>query len=172
VQYVYNNSIMSGTSSTTFEPNAVLNRAMGATIVRNLSKLGSHYALSSGSSKKFTDVSSSAWYASSVNWATAAGVMSGYGNSTFGPNDRMTREQLVCVLYNYAKKLGHAGSASASLSSYSDRRSVSSWAQTAVKWAVGAGILSGDNGKLLPTHSVTRAETAVMLNRFISYLNK
>ncbi len=166
IQYVYDNQIMTGTSKTTFQPNASMNRAMAATALYKLSQSNSKFKLSSTNSENFSDVSSSAWYAQAVKWAAGAGIIKGYSETKFGPSDQVTREQFATILYAYAKKLGCNVSASASLGSYSDSGNISSYATTAMKWAVAEGIMSGSNGKLRPKSSLTRAESAAMIRSF------
>ena len=164
VQFVYDNNIMVGVNGNKFAPNATLNRAMAATVAHNLSKSNAKFALKSTNSSKFKDVSSSKWYAKSVNWAVGAGIVSGYNSTKFGPTDDLTREQFAVILYNYAKKLGRNVSASKSLSSFSDGTSVSKYAQTAMKWVAAKKIVTGS--KLRPKAAITRAEVAEMVRCF------
>lgn len=166
IQYVYDNGIMTGTSKTKFEPNTSLNRAMAATVLYKLSQTNSKLKLSSTNKASFSDVPSDAWYATAVKWAAGAGIVKGYDNGTFGPTNKITREQFATILYAYAKKLGCNVSATTSLSSYSDSGSISSYATTAMKWAVAKKIMSGSDGKLRPKSSLTRAEAAAMIRSF------
>lgn len=166
IQYVYDNGIMSGTSKTTFEPNSQLSRAMAAVVAYRLSQVGNAFQLSSTNQSSFSDVSSSAWYAEAVDWAAGAGLIEGYSDNTFRPGTQVTREQFAVILYTYAKKLGCNVSASASLSAYEDSGEISSYAKTAMQWAVAEGIMSGSSGKLRPKSGLTRAEGAAMIRSF------
>lgn len=171
IQYVYDNEIMTGTSKTTFEPNTSLNRAMAATVLYKLSQTDSKFKLSSTNTASFSDVPSNAWYTKAVKWAAGAGIVKGYDNGTFGPSDKITREQFATILYAYAKKLGCNVSATTSLSSYSDSGSISSYATTAMKWAVAKKIMTGSDGKLRPKSSLTRAEASAMMKSFAATIS-
>ena len=167
VGYVYNKGLMAGTSAIRFSPNNGMNRAMAAMTLYKMSKL-SGFHISTGSPKNFTDVSSGAWYADAVKWASGAGIVSGTGGNRFSPNAAVTREQFAVMLYGYAKKLGWSVSSSASLSGFSDANRVSSWSKDAMKWAVARKIMSGSDGKLMPQGTLTRAQASVMLRQFAS----
>ena len=162
VDYVYANGLMSGTSATTFAPNMLLSRAMIAQVVHNLED--NPAAAEQG---VFTDVAAGAWYADAVDWAAGEGIVSGYGNGEFGPEDLITREQMALILYGYAQYKGYDVSAGGELSSFTDGASTSGWAAEAVRWAVGSGLLSGKGGGVLdPQGTATRAEVASILMRF------
>lgn len=166
VMFVYENGLMAGTSGTTFSPYSNTTRAQIAVIFYRLA--GSPEV--TGESP-FTDVKQepgTLWYYNAVIWAQQSGIMGGYGNNLFGPNDPVTREQLASIFYSYAKYKGYDVSATGSLDSFTDKDSVSAWAQEAMKWAVGNGIINGRENNLLdPKGTATRAEIAAMLHRFI-----
>ena len=167
VEYVYDNGIMTGTSGTTFEPNATLTRAMMATV---LWAMEGNPTSGSGS---YTDVSSGDWYYNAVRWATSAGVVNGVGDNTFAPNDPLTREQMAVMLYAYAVYKGYDTAASTAAESFSDSGEISGWALTAMNWAVDNGLLGGKPGNLLdPTGSATRAEIATILRNFCENIVK
>ena len=112
----------------------------------------------------YSDVSSDAWYADSVAWAVENGIASGYGDGQFGPNDSVTREQFVVMLWRYV------GSPKASRRDleFADADRVSDYAQEALCWAVENGVLNGnDSGQLVPGGTATRAEAAQMLKDFM-----
>lgn len=114
--------------------------------------------------QKFSDVAVDKYYASGVAWAAENGIVSGYGNNVFGPNDNITREQLALMLYNYAKYKGYNISVSGDLSVFADHNRSSDYALTAIKWAVGSSVMNGKNGGMLdPKGKATRAEVATML---------
>ena len=127
---------------------------------------------SEGCEMTFNDVPSIKYYADSVAWAASTGVVTGYSDTTFGPEDTITREQLAVMLYRYAKLLHLDTAASASeLDVFADGGDTHGWAQEGVAWCVKNGILQGKgNGVLDPRADVTRAEVAVMLQRFIDLM--
>ena len=117
----------------------------------------------------FQDLGSATWYTDAVQWANENGVVTGYNATTFGPNDNVTREQLAVMLYRYAKLTNIKMAAAADMSIYKDAKDVSSFAQEAMAWAVGAGIITGRSGtELAPKGDASRAEVATMLVRFIA----
>ena len=162
VNYVYVNGLMSGTSATTFEPYAATNRAMIATILYRLE------GQPPVSAAAFTDVSAGQWYTDAVAWASANGIVTGYGDGRFGPEAPITRQDLAVMLYRYAAYKGYDTSLSGvSIWKYVDRESISNYAMDAMTWAVNHGILTGSgNVTLSPTASATRAEVAQILMRF------
>ena len=163
VRYVYEQGLMTGTSDTEFSPNLTTTRGMIVSILNRLE--GGPTAESSG----FTDVADGDWYADAVNWAASEGIVAGYEDQTFRPNDPITREQLAAMLMNYAAWKGEDVSARADLGGYNDAASVSSWAAETVQWAVAEGLISGMPGNLLePQGSATRAQVAAILQRFLS----
>lgn len=169
--FVYQNKLMVGTSASKFSPNDKLNRAMGATILQRMSKMGNGaFTIKTGTPIAFKDVANGSWYAAGVNWATAGGIMKGMSSTSFAPMDNMTREQMVYVMYGYCAKLGCNVSASASLKNFSDAGSISNYARKAVQWAVSENILKGSSGKLNPKGSITRAEAAALYQRFYNYV--
>ena len=162
VRYVYEQGLMTGTSDREFSPNLTTTRGMIVSILNRLE--GSPIAESAG----FTDVADGDWYADAVNWAASEGIVAGYEDNTFRPNDPITREQLAAMLMNYAAWKGEDVSARADLSGYNDAASVSSWAAETVQWAVADGLISGMPGNLLePQGSATRAQVAAILERFL-----
>ena len=165
VDYVYANGLMSGVSAGSFAPDTHLSRAMIAQILYAMEDPTGSFAGS------FQDVPDSAWYAQAVNWAAGEGLVSGYGDGTFGPDDDVTREQLAAILYRYAQYSGLDVSARGSLSSFTDGGSASSWAQEALSWALGSGLLSGTgDGLLSPQGTATRGQVAVILTAFCQNL--
>ena len=162
VKYTVENGLMSGTGTDTFGPDTTLSRGM---IAQMLYALEGKPSVSADS--RFPDVPDGAWFANAANWAQSKGIITGYENGHFGPNDSLTREQLALILYNYAQSKGYDTSAKADLNQYVDGSSTSAWAQTAMAWAVGEGLLSGRNAnKLTPTGTATRAEVAQIMMNF------
>lgn len=161
VDYVTGKGMMNGTADNTFSPKANTTRGMIVTVLYRLENQPSTSAAS------FTDVASGAYYANAVAWANANGIVSGYGSGKFGPNDKVTREQLAAILYRYAQYKKYDVSGAKSLDGYTDAQSVSSYAVPALQWANAAGVVTGKSGsKLDPKGNATRAEVAAMLMRF------
>ena len=157
VEYVSENKLMNGTSTTSFSPNGNMSRAMLATVLYRMSG----ETAEAGSS--FRDVPSSAYYAAAVSWASSKGIVNGTGADVFSPNASITREQLAAMLYRYAGE----PSVSADLSAYTDTVDISPYASKAVEWCVAKGILSGKSAtRLAPQDTATRAECAAMIQRF------
>lgn len=157
VKYVSENKLMNGTSATAFSPNENMSRVMLATVLYRMS------GETAEADSSFGDVSSSAYYAAAVNWASSKGIVNGTGADAFSPNASITREQLAAMLYRYAGE----PSVSADLSAYTDAVSISPYAEKAVEWCVAKGILSGKSAtRLAPQDTATRAECAAMLQRF------
>ena len=168
VKYAYDNKLMDGTSSTTFAPLMTTNRAMIVTILWRLE--GSpvvNYAMN------FSDVESGVWYTEAVRWAAAEGIVKGYSDTVFAPDDTVTREQLATILYRYAGYKEYDVSAKGDLTTFADGSTVSTWAADGMTWAVGAQLITGkDGGKLDPTGTATRAEVATILMRFCENVAK
>lgn len=168
VQYVFDQGIMSGKSEDTFDPNGNLTRAEFATVLYSLAgKPDVTYT------SQFTDVPDKQWFTKPVMWAYENGIVSGYGNGSFGTNDKITREQLAIMLYKYAQqKSYHLDITDGVLDSFSDKASVSSWATKSVQWAVTQGVISGkgsagSNYRLDPVGNATRAECAAMIKKLL-----
>ena len=163
VRYVYESGLMNGTAEGLFSPDLFTTRAMIVTVLWRLSgsPVVNYYM-------PFADVDQAAWYAEAVRWAASCGIVAGYDNGNFGPNDPITREQLAAILYRCAayRQEDTSIGADTNILSFTDAASVSEYAVPALQWACGAGILQGADGALLPTHPATRAQTAAILHRF------
>ncbi len=171
VEYVYRNGIMTGTSATTFEPGTPLSRAMVAQILYNLESQPDISEENLG--YPYSDVDAEAWYGDAVYWARVNGVATGYEDNTFRPNKAVTREELAQMLYNYAQYKKIILPAMGDLSKFPDGDKVSSWAQTAMKWATGLGVINGyEDSTLRPGGSTTRAEAASMILGLAATLTK
>ena len=168
VSYVYTEGLMAGTSGTTFSPDITTSRAMIAVILWRLegSPATSEYT-------DFSDVADGVWYAEGVRWASSVGVVGGYPNGSFGPNDPITREQMAAMLYRYADYKGCDVTDLADLSAFTDAEDISGYAVTALRWANAAGIVGGyGDGTLRPQGNARRSEAAAMLMRFCENLTK
>ena len=167
IDYTLTEGLMSGTGDITFEPDSTTTRAMIVSVLYRLD--GSPEVDQAG----FTDVPEDAWYADAVAWGEANGVVSGYDEETFGPDDYITREQMAAILYRYAQYKGIDVSAQADLSGYSDADAVSDWAAVSLSWANAAEIVSGiSDTELAPTETATRAQVASILMRFCENIVK
>ena len=170
IHYVLESGIMNGVGNGKFGPGNATSRAMIAQILWNMEgKPIVNYAM------RYTDVDADAWYAEAVRWATAQGIMSGYGYNKFGPNDDMTREQLVTIMYRYAQYKGVDVSVGedTNILSYDDALTVSEFAIPAMQWAVGSGAVSGrTNTTLNPKDTATRAEIATIIMRYCEEIAK
>ena len=163
VEYVVDKGIMSGVSENEFAPSGKLTRAM---LVQMLYNMESRPACDAENA--FMDVPVGQWYTDAVIWANDAKIVSGMGEDLFAPNMEITREQMVAMLYNYAKYKGYDVTASADLSAFADTASVSTWAQPAMQWAVAEGYISGmGDNQLAPQGTATRAEIASVIMRFM-----
>lgn len=163
VQFVYEQGLMTGVSETDFGPNLTTTRGM---IVTMLYRLQGEPAVGEGA---FTDVNADAYYADAVTWAAENGIVSGYGNMIFGPNDAITREHLAAILYRYCEAMGYEISARSDLSAYSDADSISNWATDVISWAHAMGLINGvSKTELAPQATATRAQVAAILERFLT----
>lgn len=162
VQYAYDHGLMTGTSATTFAPNATTTRAMIVSI------LARQENVTSAEDAGFTDVAENDWYATAVNWAAREGIVAGFEDDSFRPNEAITREQLAAILCNYSAWKGEDTSARADLSRYSDAAEISSWATDVMRWAVAEGLISGMTAdELQPQGNATRAQVAAILQRYM-----
>ena len=164
VKYAYEHKLFSGTSATEFSPEATMTRGMAATILYSLE--GSP-AVSAKS--PFADVTDGQWYAKAVTWAEQKGIVGGIDSESFAPEAGVTREQLAAILYRYAqyKKYSVSVGEDTNILSYDDAEQISSYAVPAIQWACGSGLMTGrTQTALAPVGTVTRAEVAVMLQRF------
>ena len=170
VAYVYQHGLMAGTSATAFSPDATTSRSMIAAILWRMA--GSpvvNYAMD------YTDVAQGQWYSEAIRWAASEGIVSGYGDGKFGPDDIITREQMAAMLYRYAQYKGYDVSVGedTNILSYTDFEDLSEYAIPAMQWAVGAGIISGTSESTLgPRGNASRAQVAVILTRYCENVAK
>ena len=159
VAFMVQNGWMSGYNDTSFGVSDNLSRAQLVQILYNVE--GKPSVTNNGS---FEDVPNDAWFANAVTWASSQKLVSGYGNGIFGANDAITREQLAVILYHYVGSPQVKGQTMA----FDDLNTVSSYAETAVRWAVENGIISGmGNNQLCPGATATRAQVAQMLKNYL-----
>jgi len=162
VDYVKYGRLMYGTGSNLFQPDAQMTRAMLAQVLYELEGAPSVKGLSC----PFTDVGGS-WYTDAVIWAYNAGVVAGVSATQFAPNEALTREQMVTMLFGYAGREETLSGSDGALAAYQDQASVSDWARAAMAWAVSSGVISGTSATTLSPQKVgTRAEVATVLMQF------
>ena len=162
VAYVYENGIMAGTDETIFEPGMLLDRAMAAQLFYNLE---GKPAVTGDSA--FTDVTSGHWAVDAITWAAQNDIVAGIGGGLYDPDTDVTREQFAQMLYNYAQYKGYDLTANGDLTQFPDDSSISFWAETALGWANGNGLINGhENGTIDPQGSAIRAQAASILANF------
>ena len=163
VRYVYENKLFAGVSDTEFAPNTEMTRAMLVTV---LYRAEGEPAITRNI--PFADIDMNEYYANAVIWAAANGIVNGYDENTFAPNDNITREQIAAIMERYADFKGADTTQTGDLSQFTDEADISDWARDNVSWAVGAGLISGKgDGILDPLGNATRAEVAAILQRFL-----
>ncbi len=166
VMYVYENGIMNGVADDLFDPDGSLTRAMIVTVLYRME--GEPEVTGE---QIFTDVPSGEWYSAPVEWAASAGIVNGFGDGTFGPEDELTREQLATILFRYANRKGYDTSVgeSTNILSYDDAFDIADWAMPAMQWACGAGLYdpAGTETALRPQDSATRAEVAAAVRALL-----
>ncbi len=162
IAFVSSRELFNGVSESEFAPDATMTRAMLATVLHRLEDSPK------GGAQSFPDVPAGKWYTDAVAWSAEKGIVQGTTQGLFNPDGPVTREQLATMLYRYAGATGVNVDAAGSLERFPDKDKVSSYAQTALAWAVGSGIVSGrTNGRLDPTGNATRAEVSAMLMRLV-----
>lgn len=173
VHYCLENGLMQGVSGGKFLPDGSTTRAQLVTILWRLE--GSPETTGA---VRFGDTAGGAWYTEAVRWAVGCGVVKGYDNECFGPDDAVTREQMAAILYRYAQHKGYDVSAGedTNILSFDDAFAVSEYAIPAMQWACGSGTVHGiaRDGRMLlaPRDTTTRAQTATLLMRFQSAFAK
>lgn len=165
VQYAYAQGLMTGTSATTFAPNGTMNRAMIVTVLYRLEKSPAVTGAS-----KFTDVPAGQWYSDAVAWAAANKIVNGYDETTFGPMNAVTREQMAAILFRYEQAKGLENvTLEENLNRFPDQNKISAYAIPALQWAVGQKIINGNaDGTLDPTGTATRAQVAQIFTNLLN----
>lgn len=155
--------ITSGTGNGKFSPNQSVTRAMLVAMLSRMHQITDGNAVISGAAS-FSDVADTAWYADEIKWAADLGIIAGYPDGRFGPNDPVTRQQLVTILYRYAEAMGYDVSASGKVLDFSDASALQEYAVPAMQWACGEGILGGyTDGTLKPQQEASRAQIVQIL---------
>lgn len=161
VDYVVEHGIMAGVSATAFQPNGSLTRGQVVQILHNLEGKPEETA-----EAPFTDTAGH-WALEAIAWAAQNNVVAGYDDGTFGPEKLVTREEFAQMMYNYAKFKGYDLTAGGDLAQFPDAGAISDWAETALSWANGKGLINGhDNGTIDPQDNTTRAQAASIMKNF------
>ena len=161
VDYVVEHGIMAGVSATAFQPSGSLTRGQVVQILHNLEGKPEETA-----EAPFTDTAGH-WALEAIAWAAQNNVVAGYDDGTFGPEKLVTREEFAQMMYNYAKFKGYDLTAGGDLAQFPDAGAISDWAETALSWANGKGLINGhDNGTIDPQGNTTRAQAASIMKNF------
>ncbi len=163
VQFVYEEGLFNGTSATKFEPDTTMTRAMFVTVLGRLAGVNvNNYKTSS-----FSDVATGQWYSEYVEWASSIGLVEGYGNGKFGPNDSITHAQMYVLMERYADIIeGKNTTASGTSISANDVRDIPDWAYEAVEYAAKSDFLVVSSYRLTPNDNAKRSELAMLLQKF------
>ncbi len=162
VAFVTAREIFNGVGDGRFSPTSTMNRAMIAQVLYNFDR----YSTASVTNA-FSDVKATDWFASAVGWASNNSIVSGYG-TVFAAADAVTRQDLVTILYRYAKGASYDVSRTTDLSAFSDENIISDYAKDAMRWAVASGVIGGYSDETIrPTATATRAEVAAIMARFV-----
>ena len=163
VDYAIANGLLGGTGGDTFSPEGTLTRAQVITVLWRLE--GEPQATNAIS---FTDVSDGQWYTEVIRWAVREGIMGGYDDGSFGPNNPIKWQELAAILYRYAGYKGYDLSAKGDPAYFTDPAKIGSWAYEAVQWACGAALLETEGcGMIDPAGNTKRCEFAAAITRFM-----
>ncbi len=168
VLFAAGHELFGGTSDKLFSPNIPMSRAMLVTVLHRLEDTPSIQ----NNNISFADVNIESYYRNAVSWAAAEKIVNGTDNA-FNPDNDITREELITILYRYAKHIDINTGIKHNDISFSDKNYISEWAYEAMSWAVDNGIITGKDNKLIdPKGKSTRAEVAIILERFIKNIIK
>ena len=169
VQHVYYAGLMNGVSETAFAPSSPMTRGQLVTVLYRIAGSPEVEA-----ENPFRDVAESAYYYDAVRWAQSGGIVTGLSSDTFGPDSRITRQQMCAILYRYAAMLKLSLSQRDPLTGFSDTDQLADYAKDPMSWCVAMGFINGiksDDAALLdPTGNATRAQIAKVLTRFDRFL--
>lgn len=166
VTWASEQGIMTGYSDGNFGPGDNVTRGQFATILyrqENSPSTNFEYGI-------YSDVTEGSFYSIPAIWCYYSKAMTGYEGGRFGPNDAITREQVATILYRYAVSKKYATAVYGDLYAYPDGRNVSTFAQAGVRWAIGNGLITGDQGTINPQGKASRAQIATIIKRFIEWL--
>lgn len=160
IDFMVRNGYMNGVSADTFDVEGSLTRAQLVTILYRIAG-----EPETSAAIPFADVADGQWYTKAIVWAAENGIVKGVNETTFAPNDPITREQIAVILYRYAHE---ENTEDGKLTSFPDAKDISGYALEAMNWAVARGLINGSDGKLLPQDTATRAQIAVILARYLN----
>ncbi len=167
VVFASSHELFQGVSATEFAPGKEMTRGMLVTVLWRLE------GKPAGTGTRFNDVPDGLYYSEAVRWAAGVGVVNGYGDGSFLPDENITREQLAAVFYRYMNYLGYDTSARAGINMFSDGAKVSGWAVESMRWSVAEGIVTGRaDGTIDPQGNATRAEVATLVMRIVKAMVK
>lgn len=167
VRFVAENGYMAGVSATKFAPDLTVTRGMVTTILYSMDGKPSVKA-----PNKFKDVAAGKWYTTSVIWANYYGIVAGYEDGTFRPERAVTRQEFAAILYKYSSVTKKNTTASGNIDVFGDKSTISKYAVTPMKWAVGNELLSGmGNGILLPKGNASRAQLATIIKAYVTKMD-
>ena len=167
VQFVYENKLFQGISDTEFAPSMTMTRAMFVTVLWRLEGMPVvNYLM------RYEDVEADTWYTEAIRWATAEGIVEGYGDGIFGTNDPVTVQQSAVIMARYAEYTGNYTAPGANLGIYADHADVADWALEAMMWAVENGVYAPVNGKLIPTALAPRSLAAQLMHAYVVKFGK
>ncbi len=167
VRFAYNRGFMAGVSPAKFNPDGKLTRGMLVTMLHSLEGKPS---ITLGG---FSDVAGDKWYAAGVAWAKEKGIVAGFADGTFRPEELITREQFATIMMSYARFKNQDVSKRADLTAYSDAGETSAWALDALKWAKATGLMSGRSESVMaPKGTATRAEAATILMNYLKSISQ
>lgn len=169
ILFVARRGLFQGVSETRFDPEGGMTRAMLVTVLHRLARLPE----SGEAPCPFEDVPEGAWYEEAVRWAYRRGVVKGVSETRFAPEQKVTREQAVAMLWRYLRTSGLGGGEQAGLEAYPDAGEITDYAQEAFSWAVAVGVVQGTSSGLLdPGLGITRAQAAAILERTVRLLGE
>ncbi len=161
VEYAYSKGIMNGVGTNSFGPDITVNRGMIVTVIHRMEgepDLGD---------SDFSDVPAGAYYSKAIAWARATGIVNGLNDTAFGPEEKLTRQQLATILYRYAGYKGENTEMRGDLSAFTDSSQISPYAEDAMSWAYVKELVSGiGNSLLAPEGDATRAQFAQIMMRY------
>ena len=168
VDFAASLDLFKGIFENTFSPYMSMTRGMFVTVLGRLYEYMKDIRLAQPQEISFADVHLDTYYAPSVKWASENNIVSGYENGEFKPDEPITREQIVAIMYRFAVYAGLDTTNTSDITIFTDSTDISSWAVEAVKWASGSGIMAGrTDGTLDPQGLVQRCEVAAIIHRFM-----
>ena len=162
VAYVFGKGLMNGVTNDTFSPNSPVSRGMLVTILHRMA--GSP---DTAEAVTFSDVTPGQYYEAPIAWAAENGIVNGYPDGTFAPDNSVTREQMATILSRFAQTQGVDTSPAADLSGFSDRDMVNDYAAAPFAWANAVQLINGVTADtLVPQGQATRAQMATIIMRY------